>query len=63
VILAVEAQNYDGLNQIDFDIGDGGHQAMNAKMKLNIDQASGSSSSTSSSNNLKYGSASSPSTL
>lgn len=63
VILAVEAQNYDGLNEMDFENGAGDHHAMNAKMKLNIDQASGSSSSTSSSNNLKYGSASTPSTL
>jgi len=63
VILAVEAQNYAGLNQIDFDIGDGEHQAMKPKMNLNIDEAPGSSSSTSSSSNLKYGSASTPSTL
>lgn len=59
VILAVEAQNDEGQNQMDFEDGD--HQAK-AKIKLNIDQGSGSSSS-SSSNNLKYGSVSTPSTL
>ena len=61
VILAVEAQNHEGLNQMDYDDKD--QQMAKAKIKLNIDQTSGSSSSTSSTNNLKYGSVSTPSTL
>lgn len=62
VVLALEAQNGDALNQMDFTLhGEGEHSK--AKIKMNIDEASCSSSSTSSSNNLKYGSTSTPSTL
>lgn len=65
VILALESQEDDKLNQMD-DTIDGGdaNNLMKRNIKLNIELASSNeSSSTASSNNLEYGSASLPSTL